>query len=164
MENEIVGFVQTVRRRNIRESLAAAALAGLFVFGLFSEPYAEVVTVGRVLVVSGALGVLCVIWGRLSIPASELRVYPPAQHSERWRRRMTTQARWLRFAWLWYVLPPFVGIELMMLGSSTELSVGDTVAVLVVAILGAGIGLLNVQAAKQMSRRRDAWLGGEDAA
>jgi len=164
MDDKIAGFVRTVRGRNIRESVVAVLLAGLFGYQLLSEPGTGLGTAGRVVLLLACLLIVAVAWGKLSIPASELSAYPPAQYPDRWRAHMTTQARWLRFAWVWYVLPLFAGIALVILGRSGELTGWRTMPVLIALALAVGIGLLNVQAAKRVEQDRDAWLGAESAA
>lgn len=163
MEDKIACFVQSARRRNIVETVVVIALLALFGFRLLDEPHGAIVTAGRLIIILALLGILVVIWSRLHIPASELVAYPPAEHHDRWWRNLNTQARWLRLAWLWYVLPLLVGIALIMPGLSGEFSFGTTVAAVVVAAVAIGIALLNVQASKRVERKRDAWFAGEDA-
>jgi hypothetical protein len=159
MEEKIAGFVRTIRGRNIRESVVAVLLAGWFGYALLGEPSTALETAGRVVLLLACLLILVVAWGRLHIPTSELVTYPPAEHADRWRAHLTTQARWLRFAWLWYVLPLFAGIALVMLGRGGEWTAVRTVSALIAAALAIGIGLLNFQAARQLERDRDTWLG-----
>lgn len=164
MEDKIAGFVRTIRGRNIRESVVTVFLAGWYGYELFNEPGTDIGTAGRVVLLLVGLLIVAIAWGKLHIPASELAAYPPAQHPDRWRTHMTTQSQWLRFAWLWYVLPLFAGIALVMLGRSGELTAVRSVPVLIAAAVAIGIGFLNIQAAKQAERDRDAWLGVGSAA
>src|SRR5699024_7002291 len=106
---------------------------------IFNGPQTGLVIAGRLLIVLAAIGMLGVIWSRLHIPAAELQAYPPARCPGRWRRHMNTQAWWLRFAWLWLVLPLFTGIALTMSGSDSDLSIGDGVAILILVLVAAGI-------------------------
>ena len=158
MDEKMAGFVRTVRRRNVRETVVAVVLIGFFGYGLFSEPRLDLGMAGRAVLLAALVLILAVLWGKLHIPASELAAYPPAQHPERWRSRMTDQARWLRLAWLWYVLPLFAGIVLVALGRDEASVARVGASVLIAAALSVAVGFLNLSAANHVERERDAWL------
>lgn len=164
MDEKIAGFRRTIQRRNIRESAVAIFLAGLFGHELLNGPSTGVGTAGRVVMVFACLLIVTIIWSKLHVSSTVLVTFPPAQHPEIWRAYMNTQARWSRLAWLWYVLPLFVGIILIALGRSGEMTAIRAVSLLIAVILAVAIGLLNIQAAKRVEQDRDAWFGAESAA
>lgn len=158
MSEAMTAFVRTIRRRNIRESAVAAVLIVLLGADLWRQGGTSTSMVGRVVLILGLLGILAVLWGVLHIPSQELTAFPPEQHPERWRRHMTVQARLLRLAWLWYVLPLMLGMVLSVYGAEPRangLSLWPAVAA---AMVGAGIAWLNVAAARSIERDRDRWF------
>src|SRR5699024_1789882 len=161
MEDNIACFVQMVQRRNIRETVVTVILVMLFSYSLLGGLRADLVTAGRLIIGLGAIGILGVIWGALHIPVEEINTHPPARYPDRWRRHMNAQTRWLRFAWLWYVLPLFTGIALTMSGLGERTTTWSITAMLILITVATGVGFLNVQASKQIERNRDAWLGRE---
>ncbi|MCL6503204.1 MAG: hypothetical protein K6T86_10995 [Pirellulales bacterium] len=100
MSDQLPDFLRTVRARNIRETIAGVLLILLFGAQLIYGEHSTLGVAGRVVIILAALAIGFVTWGVLHIPESELQTYPPAEHKEHWRRRLATQARGLRLAWL----------------------------------------------------------------
>jgi len=157
MTDQIAQFVKTVRGRNIRETIAVLLLIGIFGAQLLLGDHSTLGVVGRVVAITAAIVIGFVTWGFLHIPTSELQQYPPDQNVGHWRRRLTTQARGLQLAWLWYVLPLFAGIVLIYLGRTDSLA-GTMASIAVPLFLAAIIGWLNMSAGRSIEADRDKWL------
>jgi hypothetical protein len=66
----------------------------------------------------------------------------------------------LRLAWLWYAIPLFAGGVLVVLGHTGGAPVRAAVPVVLIAVaFAAGIGWLNVLAARKIEGDRDGWFG-----
>jgi len=159
MDPRIVTLVETVRARNWRESVAAVVVIAFLGYRLYAEPQAINAT-GAWIVIVACLGIVALSWTVLNIPATEPATHPLEQHKDHWRRRMTVQATALRFAWLWYVLPLFAGVAVIIVGRAEGMTTETTVSLVVLGLLGAALAYLNVNAAARMERDRDAVLGG----
>lgn len=158
MDERINHFVETVRARNVRESVAAGVVIAFLGYRLIAEPEGLNAT-GAWIVIVACLGVIAFSLGALNIPASEPTTHPLAQHPEHWRRRMTVQAKALRFAWLWYVLPLLGGVAVIVLGRGGEFTTGTMISLAILVGLGALLSYANISAASRMERDRDALLG-----
>lgn len=163
MESKVNQFVENIRRRNVRETIAAVIVLAMFGWGLMSGPRTDLGTIGHLIVIAASLLILAVIWGRLHIPAAELATYPPSQFRDKWRIRMTTQAQTLRLAWLWYVLPLFAGLALIIIDRHEHFSAPLQISLFIGSALAVGIGLLNHMAAQGIERDRDVWLAESSA-
>jgi hypothetical protein len=159
MDPRIATFVETVRARNWRESIAAVVIIAFLSYRLYADPQTLNPT-GAWIVIVACLGIIALSWTALNIPATEPTTHPLEQHKDHWRRRMTVQATALRFAWLWYVLPLFAGVAVILIGRGKDMTTETTVSLVVLGILGAALAYLNFTAAAKMERDRDAMLGG----
>ena len=159
MEQQIREFVNVVRARNIRESLAAVLLVVYFGYRLTVNPE-TVYSIGAGVVIIACFGILAIAWGVLNISESEVTARPPDQHPEHWRKLITTQAKGLRLAWLWYVLPLFLGVALMVTGRGEGLTSAPTIISLaVLAVVGALLAAANFSAGAKLERFRDELFG-----
>lgn len=157
MNDELARFVRTVRGRNLRETVAAVLLIVLFGAQLLLDDHSTLGVVGRVVIMLAALLIAFVTWKFLHIGTGELETFPPAECKEYWRQRLSVQARGLRWAWLWYVLPLLSGIVLICLGRQGAW--GKTIASIAVPlVLAAIIGWVNVAASRSIAADRDRWF------
>lgn len=164
MEQRIIEFVKRVRHRNIRETLVSCALIVVFAYDLSKQREDIFSIIGSGVLLLGLLLIITVIWWKLHIPKSEVSAFPPTQFPDKWKNHLTNQARMLRLIWLWYLLPLFSGV-CIYLSSVYDTSSGNVVApLLIVVAVFAGTWWLNLQAAKQIERDRDAWFGNSRAA
>ena len=158
MDQRISEFVSVVRARNVRESLAAALLIIYFGYRLTMAPEG-VHPVGAGVVIAACLFILILAWTVLHIPETDLSRFPPQEHPEHWRKKMTTQAAALKLAWLWYVLPLLGGVALIVVGRDEGWnSTPAMISLAVLAVIGLFLAMANVSAGKQMERDRDAWF------
>jgi Na+/melibiose symporter-like transporter len=158
MEQRISEFVSVVRARNVRESLAAVLLIIYFGYRLTMAPEG-VHPVGAGIVIVACLFILILAWTVLNIPETDLSRYPPQQHPDHWRKKMTTQAAALKLAWLWYVLPLLGGVALIVVGRGEGWnSTGAMISLVALALIGLFLTMANVSAGKQMERDRDEWF------
>jgi hypothetical protein len=163
MDQRVAEFVNVVRARNVRESLAAVLLIVYFAYRLTMAPEG-VHPVGAWVVILACVGIVALTWGVLHVPASEMSRFPPEQRPDHWRQRMTTQAVALRLAWLWYVLPLFLGVGLIVVGRGEGWNSAPAIISLVVlALLGLFLAAANVSAANRLERARDDWFGAGSA-
>jgi Na+/melibiose symporter-like transporter len=158
MEQRISEFVSVVRARNVRESLAAVLLIIYFGYRLAMAPEG-VHPAGAGIVIVACLFILILAWTVLNIPETDLSRYPPQQHPDHWRKKMTTQAAALKLAWLWYVLPLLGGVALIVVGRGEGWnSTGAMISLVALALIGLFLTMANVSAGKQMERDRDEWF------
>ena len=159
MDERIANFVETVRARNVRESVAAAIVIAFLGYRLVAEPEG-LSHLGAWIVIVACLGIIALTWTVLNIPSDEPSAKPLAQHPDHWRQRMTTQATALRFAWLWYVLPLLGGVAVIVLGRGDGFTTGTVVSLAVLVGLGLLLSYANFSAANRMERDRDALFEG----
>ncbi len=165
LEANVAKFVKSIWNRNVRESVACFILIAWIGFDLYFTAAPDLMTCGKLLMLFGIGVVLAVLWGKLHIPQAELRLAPPVDHGDRWRHHMTQQSRFLRFAWLWYVLPLFVPGTLIALSRVGEVPAARLLGVGGVALLiGAAVVWLNIIVAQGIERDRDLWLDERRAA
>lgn len=167
LEKRIVKFLKRIHCRNLSETLAACALIAVFAFDIayrISQPREDNLSiVGSGIIIFALLLNISVIRWKLRILKSELSAFLPTQFPGKWKNLLTNQARMLRLAWLWYLLPLFLGIFIYLL------SVYDTFSICFIILFLFEIAAftvtwrLNLQAAKQIERDRDAWFGNSDA-
>ncbi|HUG93584.1 MAG TPA: hypothetical protein VML55_22275 [Planctomycetaceae bacterium] len=158
VREQLARFVDDIRRRNIRETVAAALVAVLFGWRLVARDHLDLAALGPAIIVLGALEIAAVTWTMLHIPRSELAAFPPEGTADHWRGRLSVQARMLKLAWLWYALPIFVGLSLNLWARSSELSVFQAAMFVLVAALFAGVSWMNFHAGRQIERQRDEWF------
>ena len=163
LEERITKFVRFVQRRNTREILFACALIAVFAldigYAIYRQREDNLSVIGSGVVIFALLLNITIIQWKLRIPKSELSAFPPTQFPDIWKHHLTHQARMLRLVWLWYLLPLFVGL-LIYLISVYDISSGYVIVPLLIeVIVFTWIGRLNLKAAKQIERDRDAWFG-----
>lgn len=162
LEEKVTQFVESIQRRNRRETLVACILIAIFALDFSYSIYRQrediLSIIGGALIIFALLLNLTVIWWKLSIPKSELSAFPPAQFPERWRYHLTRQARMLKFAWLWYLLPLFLGLSVYLLGVYRESSGSVILLILAIAVLFFGAWRSNIKAARRFERDRDTWF------
>ncbi|MBW4534358.1 MAG: hypothetical protein KME09_10535 [Pleurocapsa minor HA4230-MV1] len=163
LQEKVTEFVKCTQRRNVRETIVACAVIVVFALDIAYDIYRQnentLSLVGGGVVIFALLLDITIIWWQLRIPKSELFVFPPTQFPEKWKDRMTHQARMLRLSWLWYLLPLFLGLCIYLpsvYDASSDLVI---VLLLIIATVYTGVWRLNLKAAKRLERDRDAWFG-----
>lgn len=163
LERKIIKFVKCIRRRNIRETTVAGALIAVFGFDLAYSIYRQrednFAIAGGTVIIFALLLHMIVIWWKLYIPKSELSTFPPTQFPNKWKQRLTRQARMLKLVWLWYLLPLFLGLFIYLLSVYDKSSLSFIILFLFEVALFVGTLRLNLRAAKQIERDRDTWFG-----
>lgn len=159
MDGRLSEFVKRVRRRNTYESAAGLVLLVIFAFALYVRPDSILAVSGFAVGIAATLLILAVIWSRLHIAASDLSDFPPSLYHSLWRNHMTTQARFLRLAWLWYVLPLGVAVSLLVLADGGGLNAVVGVLLAVIVMGAAALTWLNVKTARSIEKERDAMFG-----
>lgn len=169
LNTRVQQFVRTIYFRNIRETVAAIAIAVFYGSPLLSgaawgEPPGMALpgVTPRIVSILGCLWIVACCWGWLSIPRRDVERFPPETEPQHWRRAMTVQARGLRLAWLWYVIPLSLGVLLVLLDTLT-VRPESWVALGVVAVVFVGIAWLNVHAGRCIEAERDQWFPAEAA-
>jgi hypothetical protein len=158
MDQRILEFVNAVRARNVRESMAAALLIIYFGYRLTIAPEG-VHPVGAGIVIAACLFILVLAWTVLHIPETDVSRYPPERHAEHWRAKMTTLASALKLAWLWYVLPLLGGVALIVVGRGEGgNSTSAIVSLAVLGVIGLFLTMANVSAGNRLERERDEWF------
>lgn len=163
LEEKVTKFVKCVQRRNRREIIAACVLIAVFALiianNILRQPENTLPSVGCGVVIFALLLNISIIWWKLRIPRSELSAFPPTQFPEKWKHHLTQQARMLRLVWLWYLLPVFLGLCIYLLSVNNASSGFVIVPLLIVAAVYTRVWRLNLKAAKQLERDRNAWFG-----
>lgn len=163
IEKRVVKFLKRIHRRNIREILVSGALVAIFAFDIayrISQPKEDNFSViGSGTIILALLLNITIIRWKLRIPKSEISAFPPTQFPARWKHHLTNQARMLRLAWLWYLLPLFLGIFIYLLSLYDTFSISFIILFLFEIAIFIGAWRLNLQAAKQIERDRDTWFG-----
>lgn len=162
IEERVTEFVKRVRRRNLRETAIAFALIAVFAFDIaygISQPREDNLSlVGSAIIILALLVNITVIRWKLRIPKSELSAFSPTRFPDKWQHHLANQARMLRLAWLWYLLPLFVGIFIYLLSVYDRSSISFIILFSFEIAVFLGAWRLNLQAAKQIERDRDAWF------
>lgn len=150
-----------VRARNRRETRVAIALTGFFLLIAFAEAVATnaVSATGALLVAASMLWVRFAIrrWGPSELSPEDLS-RDARSFLTRYRRELARQRQLVLYAWLWYVLPILAGLLLLGLGRALDRGVPietwlGSVLVLVTAAVTLGVVLLNLAAARDLTRR-----------
>ncbi|WP_193200548.1 hypothetical protein [Nostoc sp. MG11] len=160
IEQRVSELVKRTQRRNMRETVIACALIVIFAFdiayGISQHREDNLSIIGSTVVIFALLLNITIIWWKLRIPKSELSAFPPTQFPSKWKHHLTNQARMLRLAWLWYLLPLFLGIFFFFLSIYDTSPISIIMLLFMQIVLFIGIWQLNLQAAKQIERDRDA--------
>ncbi|BAZ00636.1 hypothetical protein NIES37_46310 [Tolypothrix tenuis PCC 7101] len=163
LEEKITKLVKCAQRRNIRKTVVAGALIALFAlimaYDIYQQPKDTLAIIGSGVIILALLLDITVIWWKLHIPKSELSAFPPTQFPDKWKQRLTHQARMLRLVWLWYLLPLFLGLFIYLLSVYDASSGAVIIPLLIQAVACIGIWQFNFKVAKQIERDRDAWFG-----
>ncbi|NJN57510.1 MAG: hypothetical protein HC879_08405 [Leptolyngbyaceae cyanobacterium SL_5_9] len=64
----------------------------------------------------------------------------------------------IKFAWLWYLLPLFLGLAVYLLGVYEKSSGSVILLILAIAVLFFGAWRSNLKAGKRFERDRDTWF------
>ena len=108
-------FDRKIRRRNLREYLAALFAVPVFLYFARIMPN-SLARLGSVIVAAGVLWIVYYLWRHGSGPADPL----PDQTLESYRRALIAkydhQIRLLRTVKLWYLLPLYAGMMTLMAG------------------------------------------------
>lgn len=159
LERRITKFVKRIHRRNIRETIVAIALIAIFAYSIYGQREDYFAIAGGTVVIFALLLNITVLWWKLYIPKSELSTFPPTQFPDKWKQRLTRQARMLKLVWLWYLLPLFLGLFIYILSVYDKSSLSFIILFLCQIALFVGTLRLNLQAAKQIERDRDTCFG-----
>jgi hypothetical protein len=155
-------FQRQIRRRNLRETLAAVAV--VLVFGLYVWVFPGwMIKTGSVLAIAGTL---FIVWQlRRRAAANVLPEGSALTLLEFHRQELVRQRDAARSVGLWYIAPVVPGAVLMSLGRYFQFHApGRTIAwdhqviilcTLIVALVFAIVWLLNVWAAERLQRRID---------
>jgi Flp pilus assembly protein TadB len=155
-------FQRQIRRRNLRETLAAVAV--VLVFGLYVWVFPGwMIKTGSVLAIAGTL---FIVWQlRRRAAANVLPEGSALTLLEFHRQELMRQRDAARSVGLWYIAPVVPGAVLMSLGRYFQFHApGRTIAwdhqviilcTLIVALVFAIVWLLNVWAAERLQRRID---------
>jgi hypothetical protein len=163
IEERITKFVKCVQRRNLRETIVSVILivtvAFNITYGISQQRKDNFSIINSAIIIFALLLNIIIIRWKLHIPKAEISTYPPTRFPDKWRHHLTHQARMLRLAWLRYLLPLFVGIFIFILNVYDFSSL--SFIILLLCEIAAFIGTLrmNLKAAKQLERDRDAWFG-----
>ncbi len=155
-------FQRQIRRRNLRETLAAAAVALVFGWYVWIFP-GWMIKAGSVLAIAGTL---IIVWqlrrraGATTLPESSTLALVEFHRQELVRQRDAA-----RSVGLWYIAPVVPGAVLMALGRFFQFHApGRTIAwdhqvivlcTVIVALVFGVVWLLNVWAAERLQRRID---------
>ncbi|WP_035139391.1 hypothetical protein [Fischerella sp. PCC 9605] len=163
LEERVTELVKRIQSRNLRETGIACILIVIFAFdiayGISQQREDNLSIIGSGVVIFALLLNITIIWWKLHIPRSEISAFPPTRFPDKWKHHLTNQARMLRLAWLWYLLPLFLGVFIYLLSVYGTFPVSIIMLFLLEIFLFNGIRRLNLQAAKQIERDRDAWFG-----
>ncbi len=150
-------FEKSVRRRTLRETLAAAIVVPLCLWLSFTMQSAMGVGLGLL-----GLGVLVMLWQlrrRTARHDSELGAPLLAHH----RLRLVREQSALRSAWLWYLGPMLPGLTLFLVAYFVEVAPRSTRAMgtgIITAALSLatfiGIAWMNARAARRVGLELDA--------
>ncbi|MUG91404.1 hypothetical protein F7734_02420 [Scytonema sp. UIC 10036] len=167
LEERVTEFVKCAQRRNIRETVVAGALIAVFAFimayDIYKQPEDTLSIIGIGVIIFALLLNITIIWWKLHIPKSELSTFPPTQFPDNWKQHLTHQARMLRLVWLWYLLPLFLGLVIYLLSVYDASSGAIIIPLLIEVVVFTGIWRLNLKAAKQIERDRNAWFANADS-
>lgn len=116
LRERMAGLRRAAAARDLREAVAAFAVAGIFTGVAFAASQA-LARAGAAVVVVSALFI--VVWmrvagGRNREPESDL---PVVEFFRRELRFLDRQIRLLRSVFWWYIAPNLIGVELFFLGS-----------------------------------------------
>jgi len=163
LEERVTELVKCIQRRNLRKTVVSVILIVIFgfnlIYGISQQRKDNFSIVGGTIIIFALLLNIIIIRWKLHISKAEISTYPPTRFPERWRHYLTNQARLLRLAWLWYLLPLFVGIFIFILNVYDFSSLSFIILLLCEIALFIGALRMNLKAAKQIESDRDAWFG-----
>lgn len=152
-------FDRGVRRRNLREYVAAILVAAATIY--FAVVRDEPVT--RLGCLVTLAGTAIAVWQLHRRTAVDMRdpVRLAAPLATHYRDELCRQRDALRSVWLWYLLPLLPGPELMLLGRHLAghlpiAKVSDLAIFLLMPVVGLLVLLLNLHGARRLQRRIDA--------
>jgi Flp pilus assembly protein TadB len=142
----------TVARRNRREVLASALITPVFLFYAWYFPH-WLTKLGALLTVAGTGVVMWQLHRR-----ARARPLPEALAGslmEFHRAELARQRDALRSVWRWYIGPLVPGLVLFLCGRQIENGSWQPAAFAIVALLLAGVVVLNLHAARRLQRQID---------
>jgi len=155
MDERLTEFARQTQKRNASESALAGLIFVLFVFELITGPDTLLAGLGYLIGAVAAVIVVAVLWGLLAVNPAEVTRQPPAEFAQEWQSRLTRQARILRMAWLWYVLPLDAGVVLIILGH-TGVDMFLRTGLAIIAVLGGiWVARVHIRTAESVERLRD---------
>jgi hypothetical protein len=167
--NKTEKFDRTIRRRNIRETIAALVVAVAFTFIAWGERNA-IERAGSMIVAAGALWIVYYMWRRGVEPPDPSPDQTLAGYQRALVRKYDHQIRLLRSVKFWYLLPVYVGL---LTGSAGLLKEQDEKGALTwlaampplfYTLVFAAIWWLNeIYAVRKLERMRDQVTSGIDA-
>jgi hypothetical protein len=174
--NKTAKFDRTIRRRNIRETVAAFAVAVFYFYATWVQRNG-IARFSSAIIATGALYIVCYMWRGGSEPASNslsLRDPKPDQTLAGYQRALASkidhQIRLLRSVKYWGLLPMFVGLVIGSIGIVKEhaekatLTWVDGIAPLLYTLVFSGVWWANeVWAVRKLERMRAKLMaGGEE--
>jgi hypothetical protein len=142
----------TVSRRNRRESIAAILVVPTFLFFAWFYPH-WMTKLGALLIVAGAAFTQWQMHCRAS--ARPLPQALAGSLLDFHRSELVRQRDALRSVWRWYVAPSVPGMALFLCGRQIENGVWQPGVFVFVALVLAGVVLLNHHAARRLQRQID---------
>lgn len=137
---------RTAWRRDLRETIAAVFVAGLFAWVAFTAPQ-PLARIGSMVIVAAAIFII--VWMRLA-GGRNLEPDPGLPVVEFFRRELRyldRQIHLLRSVFWWYIAPNLVGVALFFIGASRS-RVATGVFLLVMVGMSTAIYWLNQMAAR----------------
>lgn len=137
-----VALESTIKRRNQREWLAGAFVVAVFaLFAALSSSVAERLSAALVVVSTAFVAAVLYRFGRSTLDLSE----PDTMLRDSLRRELHRQARLLRLAPLWYVLPLAGSLVAFQAARGSFLS-----GIVLAIVLALGLTWLNLRAAAHL--------------
>jgi len=107
--NRTEKFDRTIRRRNMRETVAAAAVAVFFSYLAWGQSD-RIVLAGSLILVAGSLWIIYYLWRHGTEPPDPNPDQTLAGYQQALVRKYDHQIRLLRNVKFWYLLPIYAGL------------------------------------------------------
>jgi hypothetical protein len=167
--NRLEKFDRTIRRRNTRETVAAAAVATVFTYVAWGQ-HNGIGRAGSVILVLSALWIIYYLWRYGTEPPDPNPDQTLAGYQQALVRKYDHQIRLLRSVKFWYLAPMYVGLLTLSAAMLKDLAQRGALTVqaflppLVYTLVFAGIWWLNeVHGVGQLRRMRERVLSGAGA-
>jgi hypothetical protein len=119
--NRMEKFDRTIRRRNLREMIAAAAVAAFFSYIAWGQDNG-IGRAGSLILVAGSLWIIYYIWRHGTEPSDPNPDQTLAGYQNALIRKYDHQIRLLRRVKFWYLAPFYVGLLTLNAGLVKELA------------------------------------------